>query len=313
VGIAPLQPAKASIGAAAIASTLPAPTAIPPVLLEELWQASEAACWSITCEEFAAILMRIGNRHNYGVPQETQPTADQRTHFLRNLRLAELALAQGCAHGDEAAWQRFFMLYREHLTRAAITITRSETAGRDLADSLYSELYGLTTRDGQRRSPLASYSGRGSLLGWLNTTLAQRHVDDHRRTCRETPLEELDVAAPAAAESSHETTALRLAVADSLSKLPSDERLLLVSYYLDRRTLLEIGRLLGVHEATVSRKLKRLTGYLRKDILRRLQAAGLSRRAAEEALGIDPRDLDLNLRTLLQSSDVKPFSEKASL
>jgi RNA polymerase sigma-70 factor (ECF subfamily) len=68
-----------------------------------------------------------------------------------------------------------------------------------------------------------------------------------------------------------------------------------------------------VHEATVSRKLRRLCEELRKQIRRTLESAGLSRRAAEEALGADPRDLDLNLKKLLQSSQSEAFPEKAAL
>ena len=79
---------------------------------------------------------------------------------------------------------------RQPLTRAAIAISGSETVGRDLADAFYAELYGLNTRDGERHCPLDSYRGRGSLLGWLRTTLAQRFVDHYRRTYREQALDE---------------------------------------------------------------------------------------------------------------------------
>jgi len=89
-----------------------------------------------------------------------------------------------------------------------------------------------------------------------------------------------------------------------------EERFLLSSYFLDQQTLLQIGRLLHVHEATVSRKLKRLTTNLRKQLLRNLQSGGLSKRAAEEALGTDPRDVELNIRRLLQNSQSGSFSNK---
>jgi RNA polymerase sigma-70 factor (ECF subfamily) len=227
-----------------------------------------------------------------------------------------LALAQACALGREAAWERFVALYRAPLTQAAIAITGSATLGHELADSLYGELFGLATRGGERQSPLASYSGRGSLLGWLRTTLAQRNVDHHRRTRREVPLEaveetEADVA-PTGTGTPLPAELARLgdSVARTLAALGAEERFLLAAYFLDRRTLLEIGRLLRVHEATVSRKLKRLTEDLRRQLLRNLQSGGLSRRAAEEALGTDPRDVEVNLRALLQSSRARAFSDK---
>jgi RNA polymerase sigma-70 factor (ECF subfamily) len=39
---------------------------------------------------------------------------------------------------------------------------------------------------------------------------------------------------------------------------------------------------------------------------------GLSKRAAEEALGTDPRDVETNLRSLLQTSQTPSFSDKTA-
>jgi RNA polymerase sigma-70 factor (ECF subfamily) len=197
-------------------------------------------------------------------------------------------------------------------------IAGSETVGRELADLLYAELYGLTTRDGERRSPLDSYRGRGLLIGWLRTTLAQRHVDHYRRTRREFPLEDAaEGFEPLAAElepekPSAELAALGKAIEEALRGREAEERLLLAAYYIDGCTQFEIARMLGVHEATVSRKLRRVVDGLRKQVLKNLQRTGLSRRAAEEALGTDPRDLELNLKKMLQNPQPEAFQEKAS-
>jgi len=292
-----------------------------PGLIQELWIACEGASCGLTQTELASALTAIGAKYNCNQPPPAQPTAAQQIAFYRSLRLPELALAQACALGHEPAWQRFLTLYRAPLTQAAVAITGSATLGHDLADSLYAELFGLSTKEGERRSPLSSYSGRGSLLGWLRTTLAQRHIDHYRRTRREAPLEDLDNSSaapiaptPAATPLLAEIDRLTHAVARTLASLAPEDRFLLAAYFLDQQTLLQIARLLHVHEATVSRKLKRLTADLRKQLLRNLEGsgppAGLSKRAAEEALGADPRDLEINLRTLLQTSQPPPFSNK---
>ncbi len=292
--------------------TLPAETpsaaGIPAALLDELFRASEAASCALTPEEFAHALAAVGARHNFNQTPGTHPDQAQKAAFFRGLRLPEFALAQACALGRDAAWQRFLAQYRAPLTQAAIAITGSATLGHDLADSLYSDLFGLSERNGERRSPLASYSGRGSLLGWLRTTLAQRHIDHHRRTHRESPLETAPEPAAATPPAAPEVTHLSAAVSRTLAALPPDDRFLLSAYFLDQQTLAAIGRLLRVHEATISRRIKRLTEDLRKQLLRNLQSGGLSKRAAEEALGADPRDLELNLRALLQTSQSQPFS-----
>lgn len=242
-----------------------------------------------------------------------RPAATGIESYLRNLHLRDLALAQACARGYEPAWKQFIDSYREPLKQAATAITKSSSIGEELADSLYAELFGLKSHDGQRRSPLASYSGRGSLMGWLRTTLAQRYVNRFRRTNREAPLEEGQSAATdQPSPLPEDATRLRLesTIHTTLRDLEPEDRFLLASYFLDRRTLLEIARLLRVHEATVSRKLKRLTNSVRKQLLRELQRRGLKKAAAEEALGVDPRDLNINLRKILQTSTRSPFSDQ---
>jgi RNA polymerase sigma-70 factor, ECF subfamily len=269
----------------------------------------DAESVGLTKDEFATVLLAIGDKYNYGLPPGVAATPAQIRTFWQSLQLRDLALAHACALGRDAAWQQFIARFREPLKQAAIGITGSAALGAELADSLYAELFGLTERGEQRRSPLAYYSGRGSLLGFLRATLAQRNVDRHRRTSRETPIANEDLpATPAAPAPSEDVLVqLRQSLAAILSLLPPEERFLLSAWFLDRRTLLEISRLLGVHEATVSRRLQRLTARLHKDLLKNMQASGMSRAAAEEALGADPRDIDMNLRTLLQVSRPAAF------
>src|SRR5262249_16729424 len=98
-----------------------------------------------------------------------------------SLRMEELALARACAAGNEHAWEVFLTRYREKLYDIAGYITKESSAARELADSIYAELYGTTTREGQRMSKLNSYTGRGSLEGWLRTVMAQEHINRYRR------------------------------------------------------------------------------------------------------------------------------------
>jgi len=287
-------------------------------LLDELWRASDAAGWGLERDEFDRILLEAGTAWNFGLAEGAAPTERQQAAFFRGLCLGDLVLARACAAGNERAWEHFIARCRQPLVRAAIAITGSETLGRELADQLYAELYGLNTRDGKRRCPLLSYRGRGSLMGWLRTTLAQRHVDHLRRSRRLKSLDDaVDEMDAPAADVAPETPAAEIsqldrAIEDALRGRDAEERYLLAAYYLDEQTLLQIARVLGVHEATVSRKLKRATEDTRKQVLRNLERGGLSRRAAAEALGADPRDLNVNLKKLLQNSQTEAFKEQAA-
>jgi RNA polymerase sigma-70 factor (ECF subfamily) len=280
--------------------------------VKELWGNSGAGPYDLSLEKFNAILLEVGSTENYGLPLEQTASPKQQTVFFARLRLPDLVLARACAEGNAVAWEHFLAFYREPLVRSAVFITGSETLGRETADSLYAELYGLHSRDGQRHSPLNSYAGMGSLISWLRTVLAQRHVDRHRRRHRETPLDDFD--APVSYEESNQPhpaiPALSKAIEQAIGARPPEDRFLLTAYYLDGRTLRQVGELLSVSESTISRRLGRLEGKLRKEILNGLQASGLSRRAAEEALGADPRDLELNLKKLLQDSPSGAFLEK---
>jgi RNA polymerase sigma-70 factor (ECF subfamily) len=311
VGISPAQSVEGS-GPPGIAA---APCGVDPGLLDELWRDCDAAAWGLTRAEFDEILNSNGTAQNLGPEPEAIATRQQQAAWFRSLKLNDLVLARACAAGNERAWERFVALYEQTLIRAAVAIAGNETVGRDLARQLYAELYGLTTRDGQRRCPLQSYRGRGSLIGWLRTTLAQRHVDHFRRNRREEPLEDFDAPAaePEPAQRPAELDLLRNAVEEALRRQDAELRFLLASYYIDGRTLAEIARVIRVHEATVSRKLHRAIDGVRKQVLRNLENSGLSRRAAQEALGADPRDLDLQLKNLLQNPPTETFQEKVAL
>jgi RNA polymerase sigma-70 factor (ECF subfamily) len=311
--VPPLESAALPGGEAAIeASPISAiDPAISDDFIEGLWRTAEGSACGIDIQEFAGILLRVGIRCNHGLPAEIDPSPSQKMDFYSALRLPELALAHACAMGREKAWERFLSQYRAPVAQAATAITRSSSLGQDLADSLYAELFGLKNSEGRRISPLASYSGRGSLMGWLRTTLVQRHIDFHRRTHREEPLEDLDPPASPLEPPSQEIDLLCRAVGTTLKALDATDCFLLSSYFLDRRTLIEIARQLKVHEATISRRLKRLVEETRKHLLKNLRAEGLSERQAEEALGADPRDLEINLRRLLQKSSSAAFPVQA--
>jgi RNA polymerase sigma-70 factor (ECF subfamily) len=211
----------------------------------------------------------------------------------------DLALAAACAAGDEAAWERFVREYRPVLYRAADALDTTGRA-RELADALYADLYGLTERDGERRSLLRYYQGRSSLATWLRAVLAQRYVDLLRAARRLDPLPDDESAAPAATpdlDRARNTTPFERAFAESLSGLDSRDRLRLGLYYTQELTLAQAGRMLRESEATVSRHLARTRRAIRDAVERRLRTEGLGdAEIAEcfESAAADPGEIDLN-------------------
>ena len=278
-------------------------------VLTDCWQKSEAERFGLSQQAFSSTLLEVGAKY---LPSGASDAEQAR--FYSGLHLRELALARACAAGIDSAWDHFLCEYRARLYEFAHTVTREESSARELADSIYAELYGLSERDGKRTSKLAYYTGRGSLEGWLRTVLAQEHVNRYRRTKQNVSLEEQVEAgtqfqAEQPAPIQPVAPQVEAATDEALVALSSEERYVLASYYLDGRTLAEIARSLGVHESTISRKLDKLTRTLRARILKNLRRAGMSQRQAEEALDFDVRDLRLDIRArLAQETRGQPFS-----
>ena len=277
----------------------------------DLYSKSKGEQVGLTKEQFAVILKNISEKY---LPAAA--TRQDISDLYFSLRVEELALARACAAGSERAWEIFMLRYREKLYDIGSYIAKESSAARELADSLYADLYGTSTREGQRVSKLASYTGRGSLEGWLRTVMAQEYVNRYRRGRKYVSLDEESEEGVqfAAADPEPVVTVdsrLEIATDEALAALPAEDRFILASYHLDGRTLAEIARTLGVHESTISRRVEKLAKSVRKQILAALGRTGMSRRQAREAMEVDVRDLRVNIRNrLTQERDVAAFPDK---
>lgn len=208
--------------------------------------------------------------------------------YLRGLHLEDLALACACTAGHEAAWDHFILALRPVLYRAADALDSSGGA-RELADSIYADLFGTEEREGQRRSLFRYFHGRSSLATWLRAVLAQRHVDAIRSGRRFEALPDDDdpstAAAAAAPPDPDRVRYLEIfhrVLAAVVAALAPRDRLRLALYYGQDLTLAQIGRITGEHEATVSRHLARTRRGIR-------EAVGEGLRDAE---GLDPAEVE---------------------
>ena len=268
-------------------------------LAEQLYRRAHADRWRVPRERFAEALERSAERG-----------AD-----VRALHLEDLALACGCAAGDEAAWEHFIREHRPTLYRAADAIDPSGSA-RELADSIYGELF--------ERSLFRYFHGRSSLATWLRAVLAQRHVDRLRAGRRLEPLAEAGPAAvgPAEAgpcESELDSERRRYfalihnALQRAVAELPPRDRLRLACYYAQELTLAETGKLLGEHEATCSRQLARTRKALRTTIERALEEEGrLSEAEIAECVASVSQDAGpLDLRQLLRTDEASAVRKES--
>src|ERR1700676_715972 len=204
-------------------------------VVTEIYEKSRGEVFGLTRQQFDGVLGEIARKYlPAGAAQN-----DVRELYV-SLRAEELALARACAAGHEHAWEVFLTRYREKLYDIAGYITKESSAARELADSIYAELYGTKTRDGERASKLASYTGRGSLEGWLRTVMLQEHVNRYRRQRRLVSLDEETEEGVQFATAEPEPAIavdprVEAATDEVIAALPAEDRFVLASY-LDRKS-----------------------------------------------------------------------------
>ena len=153
-------------------------------------------------------------------------------------------------------------------------IAKETSAARELADSLYADSTARKRERASGVSKLASYTGRGSLEGWLRTVMAQEFVNRYRRQRRLVSLEERRKTARTLPRRK-----LRPMIAWMLGLEPRPMRSLSqfgqkidscsASYYLDGRTLrLGLRVRWAVHESTISRRVDKLANRCEKRSVR---------------------------------------------
>jgi RNA polymerase sigma-70 factor (ECF subfamily) len=277
-------------------------TFIDTALAERLFRQAKAERWRLPQAAFTAGLETSCAKAFRGA----SPTPREVSRYLSSLHLEDLALACACALGDSGAWDHFVLEMRPGLYRAADALDPSGTA-RELADSLYADLYGLDQRGGARQSLLRYFHGRSSLATWLRAVLAQRHVDRVRVDRRTEPLpEELaGHASPAAADPDclRFVDMLRSALEIAAARLEPRDRLRLRCYYAQQLTLAQTGTLLKEHEATTSRQLARARRFIRDGVEQELRSRGL--KDAEIARCFECATEDVGATNLDEMLDVR--------
>src|SRR5574338_92739 len=239
--------------------------------------------------------------------------------FLDDMQADDLCLIIACDRGDENAWSDLVERFSATVRSAARSASANEDAAEDLAQSIWAELYGLRARkDGMPAGKLAYYSGRGSLAGWLRAVVAQLAVDMFRKQSRlvqteeDTDLERLARVAEgqpmvAGIPTPEESISNRFAQTDmqqalhqAVQELAAEDRLLVKLYYFDNLRLREAGVVLGVHEATASRRLTRIQSDLRKRVTKILvDERGWTQAETERSFADLAQHLDTDLESIL--------------
>ena len=211
---------------------------------------------------FKTSLKKTAQKYLGTISSETSTTKEL-SDFLQQIQADDLFLALACANGNERAWWEFDQQHRAYLERVARHLARTEIDAQEVIDTVYVELYGTRVVDGERVSKFATYSGRGSLRGWLRTVIWHSLVDLHRASHDEVSLDEMtenvgesythasfantnlggedEMIAQIAKDRYRKATLT--AIENAFAGLDNHEKLLLLYYHVEELKLREIARM----------------------------------------------------------------------
>jgi RNA polymerase sigma-70 factor (ECF subfamily) len=270
--------------------------------------------------------------HKYILRDDPGASAGVISDFIAKLQADDLCLIVACEQGVQKAWTDLVERFSTTVRSAARSASSNEEGAEDLAQSIWAELHGLRVRaDGRPAGKLAYYSGRGSLAGWLRAVVAQLAVDQHRKQSRLVQTEE-DNDFDRIIQSGHEDNSwaghhgavspeveistklagaqMQKALAKSIGQLSAEDRLLVKLYYFDGLRLREAGAVLGVHEATASRRLTRVHSEIKQQVERSLIEEGWTKVETEKAFSEIAMNLETDLEPLLAGESVSLNKEK---
>lgn len=229
-------------------------------------------------EDFKEAVIGAVAKYLVGFAKEGEiPTAPEIRKFITELQDVDLYLTLACARGDEQAWWQFDRQYRSFIERLAHQLVGRGMDVNEVIDSVYVELYGTKTVDGVRQSKFRTYTGRGTLRGWLRTVISHAAVDLYRGRRDEIPLEEWSKSGDEMPEGQgwrteahgSETSMLErvvreryrsvttAALGQSLATLDAHETLLLLYYHVEGLKLREIARLVEAPTSSIRRWFQR--------------------------------------------------------
>lgn len=258
----------------------------------------------------------------YVLRDDENASSNEIKEFIDALNADDLCLIIACERGDETAWNDLVKNFDATVKSAARKIASNAEDAEDLAGSIWAELYGLKKdAQGNVKTKLAYYSGRGSLAGWLRAVVAQLAVDGFRKTSRFVQVEEArefeNLAQDAAEKSDKNSIVARgenpeevfsakqsqadvaAALREAIAALAPEDKLIVKLYYFDDLKLKDIGQTLGFHEATASRKLARVQTDLRKSVEKILTKKGWRREEVERFLADAASKLDIGVERML--------------
>jgi RNA polymerase sigma-70 factor (ECF subfamily) len=223
---------------------------------------------------------------------------------LKDVVAEDLWLTHACLQGDACAHKELKRLLCSVADTSGANKGLSVDGAQDLLQTVLELL--LVGRDGSP-GKLAGYSGRGVLSSWLWTVVFREALKLKQQRVYDEPFEDGLVRALWSSDNNPELRKLRAecliafrrSFRAAVSRLSSQERLLLRSWLYDGLSLEEAAATLGIHRTTAVRWVKEIKASLQKNTLLELgKDLSLKRSEVESVM----RELDSCLEASLSDA-----------
>jgi RNA polymerase sigma-70 factor, ECF subfamily len=240
---------------------------------------------------------------------ENVPDKGNMDDCLSPIYCSDLYLACGCAEGLAAA----IAIFDSKLLGEVPPVLRRMGLSTDRIDEVLQVVRTklLVANEQRARPAIASYAGRGSLVGWVRIAARRaavsmgRNKDEQRRSDKERG--DLDrIALPSDIELEYLKTRyqsdFKRAVEDALGMLDAKQLNVLRLHYIDELSIDRIGALLEVHRATAARWIHAAADAVRTEARRLLrERLGLSAGEIDSLAGLVQSQLHVSIGRLLKT------------
>lgn len=266
------------------------------------------AAWPTVEVAPQAFIAHVARHVPVGAPPESA---------LGGMHCQDLYLAAACLNNSTEAIKIF---EKNYVVPLSINLMHMNL-GVDLLADLQQELrVRLLVGQAEKPPKLVNYAGRGKLESWVMAAAIKLALNwlasaEHRKRVDVSDegllLDRMVGTGDSSSSTSPEGAYLRgtyreyaqNALSKAFRQLDRDQRTLLKMYYLDQLRLEEIGYILGMHKATVSRRLSAVREQILQTIRQELQHQLAASASVVDTLLAELRSqLDLSLSALLRTS-----------
>jgi RNA polymerase sigma-70 factor (ECF subfamily) len=180
----------------------------------------------------------------------------------------ERELVESCQRGEREAFRALFELYKDKVYSIALRYSNDESSAMDIAQDTFLKLF----------SSIRDFRGQARFESWLYRLVVNSCLDQKRRRRRLLPfvdqfLEDLRFCGETALQELLRQE-LSEQVRSAVTRLPPEQRIVIVLRYTEGLSYEEIAEALGCSKGTVASRLNRAHAVLERRLARLVKEEG---------------------------------------